>query len=94
MPTEELPSHTHTASISSGGGHVHYVSRNMDMIETNVGGYGDSYDTVSDYDGVKPFKTSSAGSHTHTATVNNTGGNKRFSEMQPYDVVFRWKRTA
>ena len=66
----------------------------MDMIETNVGSYGDSYDTVSDYDGVKPFKTSSAGNHTHTATLSNTGGNKHFSEMPPYTVVFMWKRTA
>lgn len=92
--TDELPSHTHVASISSGGEHIHYISRNIDITDVHVGEYGPSNDTVSNYDGAQPFKTSSAGNHTHTVTVNNTGGNTSFNEMQPYDVVFRWKRTA
>lgn len=91
---DELPSHTHAASISSGGEHVHYVSRNMDMVHTNIGDYGDSYDTVSDYDGVKPFKTSSAGNHTHLATISNVGGNQKHENRQPFEIVLRWKRTA
>lgn len=94
LTTDELPSHTHVASISSGGEHIHYISRNIDITDVHVGEYGPSNDTVSNYDGAQPFKTSSAGNHTHTVTVNNTGGNTSFNEMQPYDVVFRWKRTA
>lgn len=91
---EEMPSHTHVAAISWSGEHSHDISRNMDITEEHVGDYGSSDDTVGNYDGRTPLKTSSAGNHTHTVTVNNTGGNTSFNEMQPYEVVFRWKRTA
>lgn len=94
ITTDELAKHTHVASISSNGAHTHDISRNMDLIHTDVGEHGDSYDTVSDYDGVKPFKTSSAGSHTHTVTINNTGGNLAHENRMPYQAINRWKRVS
>ena len=66
----------------------------MDLTSTDVGEYGDSHDTVSDYDGVKPFKTSSAGFHTHTVTINNTGGNLAHENRMPYQAINRWKRVS
>lgn len=36
----------------------------------------------------------SAGAHTHTLTVNNTGGSKAHSNLQPYKVFNMWVRTA
>ena len=38
--------------------------------------------------------TSSAGAHSHAITVDNTGGNKAHSLMQPYLAVHMWKRVA
>ena len=37
---------------------------------------------------------STAGAHTHTVTVNNTGGDANMNNMQPYLAVYMWKRTA
>jgi microcystin-dependent protein len=38
--------------------------------------------------------TSSEGSHSHSVTVNATGGGAAHSNMQPYLSVYMWKRTA
>lgn len=32
--------------------------------------------------------------HTHTVTINSTGGNTAMNNMQPYLAVYMWKRTA
>lgn len=39
-------------------------------------------------------ETSSAGSHTHSVTIDNTGDGKAHNNMQPYLVVNIWKRVA
>ena len=38
--------------------------------------------------------TSSTGSHSHTVTINSTGGGSAMSLMQPYLAVYMWERTA
>lgn len=39
-------------------------------------------------------ETSSAGSHTHSIAIDNTGDGKAHNNMQPYLAVNIWKRTA
>ena len=38
--------------------------------------------------------TLSAGNHSHTININNTGSSQSHNNMQPYLAVYMWKRTA
>lgn len=93
-----MPAHEHAASAStanltgsfygdtfndaSGGasGIVSYSS-----ISSNKGGLngGDPY-------GVFNINAT----HSHTITIGATGGGASHNNLQPYEVIFRWKRTA
>lgn len=89
-----IPSHTHGASMQNAGTHTH----SMYMIE------GDSYPdeymlSLTERAWSSSTKSStiginSAGNHTHPITINNTGGNTPHNNMQPYLVVYIFKRTA
>lgn len=82
----ELPSHNHTASSNNTGGHNHkyYSYKNGG----DVGGFGGYGDRSTGYD------TSTAGTHSHTITIENTGSNRYHNNMQPYLSVYIWKRIA
>ena len=34
------------------------------------------------------------GNHEHKITIASSGGGKPHNNMQPYDVIYRWRRTA
>lgn len=70
-------SHSHTASMTSAGEHSHAILRGAN---TNGGGY-NVHTANAAYDG-SGF-TQSAGSHSHTVTVNDSGG----SEARPRNVA-------
>ena len=38
--------------------------------------------------------TSSAGAHSHTMALDNSGGNAAHNNMPPYMAVYMWKRVA
>ena len=38
--------------------------------------------------------TNTTGAHTHSITINNTGGSGTHNNMQPYIAIYIWKRTA
>ena len=87
LTTDESPSHSHTASVSTDGAHTHRLpvsgsggGLGLRLIDTN----GNSSD----------WYTDSNGSHSHTVTISSVGGNGSHENRQPYLVINRWKRTA
>lgn len=87
LTTNESPSHSHTASVSTDGAHTHRLpvsgsggGLGLRLIDTN----GNSSD----------WYTDSNGSHSHTVTISSVGGNGSHENRQPYLVINRWKRTA
>ena len=77
-------SHTHTASVTDPG-HIH----------TTLGyGYGNSA-TYGNGGGVAQTSNSTASATTGvTVSVNSTGSSGTNANLQPYVVVYMWKRTA
>nr|DAP07342.1 MAG TPA: hyaluronidase [Bacteriophage sp.] len=86
----ELPSHNHTATISTNGEHNHGLPTTG-----NYNGGGTGYD---DGGGNNPnytrCYTSINGNHSHTININNTGSSRSHNNMQPYLSVYMWKRTS
>ena len=91
----ELPSHGHSASTNTTGNHTHTHPgwqmgegiRHQDGCSA-IPQRGDQ----GGYNGTYTFST--AGNHSHTITVNNTGSNTAHNNMQPYLTVYMWKRVS
>ena len=84
----ELPSHNHSGSTNTTGEHTHT------FVVTNEEFGNDSNKPTVGYNNAGIYTTSSAGNHSHTLTINNTGNNQSHNNIQPYIAIFIWKRTA
>lgn len=89
LTADEMPSHSHSASVSTNGNHSHTA------YGTKIGnsGTGWSRHAGSEYS-YGNSTTSTNGAHSHTVTIGATGGNGRHENRQPYTVVSFWRRTA
>ncbi len=102
LSVSQLPAHSHNASSSSEGSHLHnykdaYFAERRGDEQPKV--YGTGANTDDDNNLVwrtanntasstaSDIPTSSAGSHSHNITVESTGGTSSFSIMPPYLVI-------
>ena len=79
LTTDEMPSHPHSASVSTNGDHSHTA------YGTKIGrtGTGWSRHAGSEYS-YGNSTTSTNGAHSHTVTIGATGGGQPHNNMPPY----------
>lgn len=91
LTTSEIPAHNHyfSGTTSESGWHTHTFP-----ISGSHGAASHVHD--SDDSTSRTFTTPGSGNHTHTfsGTTGTAGGHDSHNNMQPYEVIFRWKRVA
>jgi microcystin-dependent protein len=84
----QIPAHTHSNTVSTEADHVHGFPYPVVM---NPSAGGDSGGTLSTSDNLRTEYTSQTGpggEHTHTVTINETGGGQGHPNFQPGRGVF------
>ena len=88
----EMPTHSHSGSAASAGGHTHTTPLGYNVCSGS--GYGKYMPTNESVKRTDNVKSSSSGGHTHTLTLNDAGSGQQHNNMQPYLVCYVWQRTA
>ena len=88
LSVSEMPAHNHSGSITATGNHTHTVSSmSSSNTQINPGSSSGTPSTVTK-------NTSSAGAHTHSVTIGNTGSGQAFSILNPYVGKYVWRRIS
>lgn len=89
LSVAEMPAHNHSGSITATGNHTHTVA------SRSGGGQGIYYTGSGEgWPYTKNQTTSSAGVHTHSVTIGNTGSGQAFSILNPYVSKYVWRRVS
>ncbi|HEY8354785.1 MAG TPA: hypothetical protein VIK69_07210, partial [Methylophilaceae bacterium] len=78
LSVAQMPPHSHTGSTSTAGSHTHGYTRPSTPLGGTGAAGGGTY-----VPGVSDASTASAGDHSHTLTINNTGGGQPFDGLPP-----------
>lgn len=90
LTTDELPNHSHTASVSSAGNHTHTAATFIDSGNDHINNFSCSY--TSKRKGTATVDSS--GAHSHNVTIGNTGGGQPHNTLPPSIACYGWRRTA
>ena len=88
----EIPSHNHSGSASTDGNHSHETIGSRSFGNGNTRYSGGGADLIGNAG--TQFRTDTNGSHSHTISIGNTGGDSAHNNLQPYITAYIWKRTA
>lgn len=93
-----LPPHRFSGTTSTSGNHNHSMSlaqrHGGDGENTHGVAYFSNGDTSKYSGGNATGYTNTTGNHNHTFTTNTLGSGVKHNNMMPYEVIYRWKRTA
>lgn len=91
LTTNQMPSHNHTGTTNSNGAHTHKVVRAegdddgyKSLAWKSSDGNYEEYDLYGHSNNANWGKTNSVGSHSHTLTMNNTGGGQAHENRPPF----------
>ena len=93
LSANEMPSHSHSASVSDNGAHTHQIGTDKDTFYSTSGQCWSVHNSSSGA-AYMNGTTSSAGRHSHTVTIGNTGEGQAHNNMPPYLTVYIWERVA
>ncbi|WP_288272158.1 phage baseplate protein [uncultured Megasphaera sp.] len=109
ITTEELASHKHGANSNTTGNHNHMEFANTSVAFNNAianltsdtyvswqtsSSRGEAYAMLATGNPANVGSSGWQGNHSHTITIQYTGGNQSHENRPPYMVINRWKRTA
>lgn len=83
----QMPAHTHTGSTANAGAHTHNIS--LKGGESDGGNSGRELRQNTELGIPKTVTTDSQGNHTHTLTINNTGGGQAHENRPPFMAMLK-----